>query len=136
MGLAYSLFQAECFRSWKQSWEINPSWSDSLSHQTDALLQRAALPRIPLERAVGSAFERGALAFTKHTRALAVTTNDQALHASAALHNTFLKCLQEKTNRQIVLKGALHLSDYVTKVMKRLSDHSVDPKVVLEFGFS
>ena len=45
----------------------------------------------------------------------------------------FLKCLREKTNRQIVLNGGLHLSDYVTKVMKRLSDQSVDPKVVLEF---
>ena len=46
----------------------------------------------------------------------------------------FLKCLRKKTNRQIVLNGGLHLSDYVTKVMKRLSDQSVDPKVVLEFG--
>ena len=45
----------------------------------------------------------------------------------------FLKCLREKTDRQIVLNGGLHLSDYVTKVMKRLSDQSVDPKVVLEF---
>ena len=32
---------------------------------------------------------------------------------------------------QIVLKGALHLTDYVTKVMERLSDEGVDPKVVL-----
>ena len=28
------------------------------------------------------------------------------------------------------------LDDYVTKVMTRLSDQSVDPKVVLEFVFS
>ena len=35
---------------------------------------------------------------------------------------------------QIVLNDGLHLSDYVTEVMKRLSDQSVDPKVVLEFG--
>ena len=49
---------------------------------------------------------------------------------------TFLNCLQKKTNKQLVLNGALHHSDYVTKVMKRLSDQSVDPKVVLEFGFS
>ena len=47
-----------------------------------------------------------------------------------------MKCLQKKTNRQIVLNGASHLTDYVTKVMKRLSDQSVDPKVVLEFDFS
>ena len=40
------------------------------------------------------------------------------------------------TYLQIVLKGALHLTDYVTQVMKRLSDDSVDPKVVLEFVFS
>ncbi len=32
---------------------------------------------------------------------------------------------------QIVLKGASHLTDYVTKVMERLSDEGVDPKVVL-----
>ena len=44
-----------------------------------------------------------------------------------------MKYLQKKTNRQIVFNGGLHLSDYVTKVMKRLSDQSVDPKVVLEF---
>ena len=31
-----------------------------------------------------------------------------------------------------MLKGALHLSDYVTKVMKRLSDQGMFPKVVLE----
>ena len=49
---------------------------------------------------------------------------------------TFLKCLQKKTKRQIVLNGALHLSDYVTKVMKRHSDQSVDPKVVLKLVFS
>ena len=47
-----------------------------------------------------------------------------------------MRCLEKKTNRQIVLNGALHLSDYVTKVMKRVSDQSVDPKVVLEFLFS
>ena len=44
-----------------------------------------------------------------------------------------MKCPQKKTYRQIVLNGELHLTDYVTKVMKRLSDQSVDPKVVLEF---
>ena len=32
-----------------------------------------------------------------------------------------------------MLKGALHLTDYITQVMKRLSDESVDPKVVPEF---
>ena len=37
---------------------------------------------------------------------------------------------------QIVLNGALHLTDYVTKMMNRLSDQSVDPKVVIEFVFS
>ena len=47
------VFQAERFKSWKQSWESNPSLADSLSHQSDALLQRAMLPRIPLERDVG-----------------------------------------------------------------------------------
>ena len=45
---------------------------------------------------------------------------------------TFLRCLEKKTDRQIVLNGALHLSDYVTKVMKRLSHQGVFPKVVLE----
>ena len=34
-----------------------------------------------------------------------------------------------------MLKGALHLTDYITQVMKRLSDESVDPKVVTEFVF-
>jgi hypothetical protein len=47
-----------------------------------------------------------------------------------------MKCLQKKTKRQIVLNGALHLSDYVTKVMKRHSDQNVDPKVVLKLVFS
>ena len=36
-----------------------------------------------------------------------------------------------KTCRQSVLNSALHLSDYVTRSMKRLNDQSVDPKVVL-----
>ena len=36
----------------------------------------------------------------------------------------------------MVIKGAWHLSDYVTKLMKRLSDQKVDPKVVLELGLS
>jgi hypothetical protein len=36
----------------------------------------------------------------------------------------------------MVLDGALHLSDYVTQVIKKLGDQSVDPKVVLEFVFS
>ena len=43
--------------------------------------------------------------------------------------------MRKRTNRQTVLNGAWHLSDYVTKVMKRLRDQSVDPKVVLEFVF-
>ena len=47
----------------------------------------------------------------------------------------FLRCLEKKTNKQMVLNNALLLSDYVTKVMKRLSDLGVDPKVVLEFVF-
>ena len=47
------VFQAERFKSWEQSWESNPSLADSLSHQSDALLQRAMLPRIPLQRDVG-----------------------------------------------------------------------------------
>ena len=42
-------------------------------------------------------------------------------------------CIQNKTYDQIVLKGALHLTDYVTKVMEMLSDEGVDHKVVLEF---
>ena len=41
-----------------------------------------------------------------------------------------------ENNSQIVINGALHHSDYVTKFMKRLNDQSVDPKVVLELGFS
>ena len=43
---------------------------------------------------------------------------------------------EKKNYDQIVLKGALHLTDYVTKVMKRLSDQNIskrDPKVVLAF---
>ena len=36
----------------------------------------------------------------------------------------------------MVLKGAVHLSDYVTKVVKKLIDQSVDPKTVLEFVIS
>ena len=72
----------------------------------------------------------------KLTNALADTTNDQALHASFGSTFTFLRCLENKTNRQIVLHGALHLSDYVTQVMNRLSDQGVDPKVVLDFVFS
>ena len=31
-----------------------------------------------------------------------------------------------------MLHGALHLTDYITQVMKRLSDQSVEPKVVLD----
>ena len=37
------------------------------------------------------------------------------------------------TYKQIRLKGALNCIDYITKVMKRLSDQSVNAKVVLEF---
>ena len=55
-----------------------------------------------------------------------------------------MKCLEKKTDRQIVLTGALHLSDYVTMVTKLLGDQGVfpkvvvdlDPKVVLEFVLS
>ena len=32
-----------------------------------------------------------------------------------------------------MLKGALHLTDYVTMVMKRLSGQNVNPKVVFAF---
>ena len=38
-----------------------------------------------------------------------------------------MRGLEKKTDRQTVLKGALHLSDYVTKVMKRLSDQGMFP---------
>ena len=44
-----------------------------------------------------------------------------------------LCCIQSKTYDKVVLKGALHLTDYVTKMMERLRYESVDPKVVLEF---
>jgi len=77
-----------------------------------------------------------ALAFLKLTHALAITTSDQDLDASAALHACSCTTFRTKPYNQIVLKGALHLTDYVTKVMKRLSDQSVDPKVMLEFVFS
>ena len=33
IGLAYSLLQAERFRSWKGFWESSSSWADSLSHR-------------------------------------------------------------------------------------------------------
>ena len=47
-----------------------------------------------------------------------------------------MKWLQTETNEQIVFKAAVHRTEYVTKVMKRLSDQSVDPKVVPEFVLS
>ena len=49
---------------------------------------------------------------------------------------TFLRCLAKKTERQIVINGALHCADYVTQVMNMLSDQGVFPKVVLESELS
>ena len=49
---------------------------------------------------------------------------------------TFLRCLAKKTERQIVINGALHFADYVTKVMNRLSDQGVFPQVVLKSELS
>eukprot|EP00930_Biecheleria_cincta_P037597 TRINITY_DN25823_c0_g1_i1.p1 TRINITY_DN25823_c0_g1~~TRINITY_DN25823_c0_g1_i1.p1 ORF type:complete len:2603 (-),score=588.26 TRINITY_DN25823_c0_g1_i1:172-7914(-) len=53
--------------------------------------------------------------------------------ASQATAILFLKCVREKANKQMMLNGGMDISDYVTKVMKRLNDPTMDPKVNLEF---
>ena len=61
--------------------------------------------------------------------------NPIKLYMQVQLYMHVLEVPSEK-KRQIVLRGAWHLSDYVTKMMTRHSDQSVDPKAVLEFVFS